>query len=122
MARDDDGREPDETTVIAGGQQAWSDLDQPVSGLPGPDLTSADGDQADAPPPFDPPTEVRRLPIRFRRTALNRPIPTSGTPRRSPRKAGRSNSPSQANRRRPPGRSRPMSHRARCSSPMGSGC
>ena len=61
MARDDDGREPDETTVIAGGQQAWSDLDQPVSGLPGPDLTSADGDQADAPPPFDPPTEV--LPI-----------------------------------------------------------
>ena len=62
MARDDDEREIDDTTVIAGGQKAWSDVDRSGSAAAGPDATPpAEIPLTDAAPPVDPPTEV--LPV-----------------------------------------------------------
>ena len=62
MARDDDEREIDDTTVIAGGQKAWSDVDRSGSAAAGPDaMPPAEIPPTDAAPPVDPPTEV--LPV-----------------------------------------------------------
>ena len=72
MARDDDGREIDDTTIIAGGQQAWAEVDRPGAtptppsdGAPTEELQVADvgvnGDQdrtADAAAAFSSPAAV----------------------------------------------------------------